>query len=81
MKPRKQDVDRDEVDYEQFLQDLDADPELREGLKLYRNQDAVQPPALADGEMDMDGESDEEGLAIPMEQLIDEMEDMGVEDE
>lgn len=81
MKPRKQDVDRDEVDYEQFLQDLEADPELREGLKLYRNQDAVQPPALADGEMDMDGESDEEGLAIPMEQLIDEMEDMGVEDE
>lgn len=81
MKPRKQDVDRDEVDYEQFLQDLEADPELREGLKLYRNQDAVQPPALADGEMDVDGESDEEGLAIPMEQLIDEMEDMGVEDE
>ena len=81
MKPRKQDVDRDEVDYEQFLQDLEADPELREGLKLYRTQDAVQPPALADGEMDMDGESDEEGLAIPMEQLIDEMEDMGVEDE
>jgi nonsense-mediated mRNA decay protein 3 len=77
MKPRKQDVDRDELDYEQFLQDLEADPELREGLKLYRNRDAVQPDAMS--EMETDGE--DEGLQIPMEQLIDEMEDMGMEDD
>ncbi|KAK3068941.1 ribosome-binding protein [Teratosphaeriaceae sp. CCFEE 6253] len=79
MKPRKQDAEREAVDYEQFLQDLEADEELREGLKLYRNQDAVQPPALAGGEMEMDGDEDE-GLEIPMEQLIDEMEDVGLED-
>ncbi|KAF2763653.1 nonsense-mediated mRNA decay protein 3 [Teratosphaeria nubilosa] len=76
MKPRKQDQDRDEVDYEQFLQDLEADAELREGLKLYRNKDAVQPDAMS--EMETDGE--DEGLQIPMEQLIDEMEDMGMQD-
>ncbi|KAK5121801.1 ribosome-binding protein [Meristemomyces frigidus] len=78
MKPRKQDADREAVDYEQFLQDLEADPELREGLKMYRNQDAVQPIAMS--EMETDGE-DDEGLQIPMEQLIDEMEDMGMADE
>ncbi|EMC91767.1 hypothetical protein BAUCODRAFT_304165 [Baudoinia panamericana UAMH 10762] len=81
MKPRKQDADREEVDYEQFLQDLEADPELREGLKMYRNRDALQPDAVADaGDMETDGE-DDDGLEIPMEQLIDEMEDMGMEDE
>lgn len=75
MKPRKQDVDRDEIDYEQFLQDLEADPELRQGMNMYRNHDAQQ----GGDDMETDGEEDE-GLEIPMEQLIDEMEDMGMED-
>ena len=80
MKPRKQDQEREELDYEQFLQDLEADPELRGGANLYRN-DAVQPTTMTDaGDMDTEGEEDE-GLQIPMEQLIDEMEEMGVEDE
>ncbi len=76
MKPRKQDVDRDEVDYEQFLRDLEADEELRQGLSLYRNPDqgVVQEEA-----METDGE--DEGLEIPMEQLIDEMEDLEVVEE
>lgn len=79
MKPRKQDQDRDEVDYEQFLQDLEADPELREGLKLYRNKDSVQPDTMSEMETDADGE--DEGMRIPMEQLIDEMDDMGMADD
>jgi nonsense-mediated mRNA decay protein 3 len=79
MKPRKQDADRDEIDYEQFLQDLEADPDLRHGLNMYKNKDA-QPAADAMSEMETDGEEDE-GLQIPMDQLIDEMEDMGMDDE
>ena len=79
MKPRKQDQDRDEIDYEQFLQDLEADPELRAGMNLYK--DADRKPALdAMSEMDTDGGEDE-GLHIPMDQLIDEMGDMGMEDD
>lgn len=81
MKPRKQDQDRDEIDYEQFLQDLEADPELRQGLNMYRNSKAVQPSAGAEVEMDTDDDDDDDGLEIPMDQLIDEMEDMGMEDE
>jgi nonsense-mediated mRNA decay protein 3 len=32
-------------------------------------------------EMETDGEDEDEGLEIPMDQLIDEMEDVGLEDE
>lgn len=77
MKPRKQDVDRDEVDYEQFLQDLEADPELRMGLNMYRNKENVQADAMSDMETD----DEDDGLRIPMEQLIDEMEEMDMEGE
>ncbi|WPH04625.1 60s ribosomal export protein nmd3 [Acrodontium crateriforme] len=77
MKPRKQDQDRDELDYEQFLQDLEADPELRAGMNLYKNEQQRQADAMS--EMDTDG-GDDEGLHIPMDQLIDEMGDMGMED-
>ena len=78
MKPRKQDLDRDEIDYEQFLQDVEADPELRQGLNLYRNHQQREADAMSEMETD-DGEDD--GMTIPMDQLIDEMEDMGMEDE
>ncbi|KAK3691821.1 ribosome-binding protein [Vermiconidia calcicola] len=78
MKPRKQDADRDEVDYEQFLRDLEADPELRNGLKMYKQEQ--QRNVAMETEMETDGEEDDEGLEIPMEQLIDEMEDVGLED-
>ena len=77
VKPRKQDADRDAVDYEQFLQDLEADEDLRQGMNMYRDKDALQAGSVVD--METDGE--DEGLQIPMDQLIDEMEDMGVEDD
>jgi nonsense-mediated mRNA decay protein 3 len=76
MKPRRQDEERDEADYEQFLQDLEADPEFRLGMNVYK-QDAKKEAEA----MSTDGEGEDEGLEIPMEQLIDEMEDVGLEDE
>ena len=79
MKPRKQDQDREEVDYEQFLRDLEADPELRVGLNMYRDPQHVERNVAMDTEMETDGE--DEGLEIPMDQLVDEMEDVGLEDE
>jgi nonsense-mediated mRNA decay protein 3 len=79
MKPRKQDADREAIDYEQFLQDLEQDPELRQGANLYRDEQAKK--AAADSEMDTDDDEDDEGLQIPMDQLIDEMEEMGMRDD
>ncbi|KAF2859254.1 NMD3-domain-containing protein [Piedraia hortae CBS 480.64] len=60
---------KEEVDYEQFLQDLEADPELRENMTLYRNREA----------MEME-EDEEDGLTVPLEQLVDEVEDLTMED-
>jgi nonsense-mediated mRNA decay protein 3 len=78
MKPRKQDVEKDEVDYEAFLRDLEADEELRQGMQLYRTK---EEGVVQGTEMETDGEDEDEGLEIPMDQLIDEMEDVGLEDE
>lgn len=77
MKPRKQDADRDEIDYEQFLQDLEADPELRVGLNMYKNHQARRTGGAVEMETD-DGEDD--GLEIPMDQLIDDLEDMDMDE-
>lgn len=60
------------------MRDLEQDETLRENVKLYRNKDAVQPDAMADVESEAEGEDE---LAIPLEQLVDELEDLGVEDQ
>ena len=45
-------------------------------------QQQQQRNVAMDAEMETDGEDeDDDGLEIPMEQLIDEMEDVGLEDE
>ena len=61
------------------MQDLEQDPELRQGANLYRDEQAKK--AAADSEMDTDEDEDDEGLQIPMDQLIDEMEEMGMRDD
>jgi nonsense-mediated mRNA decay protein 3 len=83
MKPRKQDQDRDEIDYEQFLQDLEADPELRHGMNLYHDRSAAaakKSQQEVEMDEDEDDDSEDDGLAVPMDQLIDEMEDMMMDD-
>ena len=54
------------------MRDLEADPEFRLGMNMYK-QDAKGEAMSTDGEDD--------GLEIPMEQLIGEMEDVGLQDE
>ncbi|GAB7361720.1 hypothetical protein MBLNU230_g1767t1 [Neophaeotheca triangularis] len=78
MKPLKHQEAQDELDYEQFLQDLEQDPELRQGANLYRSEDRR---IEAINEMEEDGQGDDdEGLHIPMDQLIDEMGDVELND-
>jgi nonsense-mediated mRNA decay protein 3 len=47
---------------------------------LYRDEQKRKADAEAESEMDTDADSDDEGLQIPMDQLIDEMEEMGMHD-
>jgi len=76
MLPRKQDQARVERDFEMFLRDVEEDSDLRAGIALYKAQ---QEQAAADAmeiEESEAGDNDDEGLAIPMEQLLDELEDL-----
>ncbi|TKA33758.1 hypothetical protein B0A50_00594 [Salinomyces thailandicus] len=70
-------------DYESFLRDVEQDPELREGFKMYRNHEAAErrQQAEPDAMTDVETEDGDEGLSIPLEQLVDEFEEMGVHEE
>jgi nonsense-mediated mRNA decay protein 3 len=74
MLPRKQDQEKMERDFELFLRDVEEDEELRQGIALYKAQ---QEQAAADAmEVEESEFGDDQGLTIPMEQLLDDMEDM-----
>lgn len=85
MLPRKQDQERIERDFEMFLRDVEEDSDLRAGLALYKSEQErrqAQAQAQAD-EMDVEESEvdDDEGLQIPMEQLLDDFEDMTMEEQ
>ncbi|KAF2754628.1 nonsense-mediated mRNA decay protein 3 [Pseudovirgaria hyperparasitica] len=82
MLPRKQDQDRIERDFEMFLRDVEEDSELRAGLALYKAQQKEQQKMEGIQEaMDEDESSEDEGLHIPMDQLLDEFEDMTMQED
>ena len=75
---KKGDVDKENMDYETFLRDLEEDPELRQSVNLYRNKNLKVRT-----EMDIDGgEADEEEEADFPEVRLDElMEDLTIQDD
>ena len=92
MLPRKQDANRDELEYEQFLRDVEEDPDLRQTMNLYKAQqaekarkareEAMEGVDMMDGvEEEEDGdeiESDDDGLEVPLDQLIDDFDEMNM---
>ncbi|KAI9694067.1 MAG: ribosome-binding protein [Bathelium mastoideum] len=89
MLPRKQDQDRMERDFEMFLRDVEEDQELRNTMALYKAEQRARAEQMgADqagdeaSEMDEDeGEDGGEGLRIPMDQLLDEFDEMRMDDD
>lgn len=79
MLPRKQDQERMERDFEMFLRDVEEDSELRAGLALYK----AEQEAMRGEEMEVEESEvgDDEGLEIPMDQLLDDMEDLTMKDD
>lgn len=75
---RKQDQDRTERDYEMFLRDVEEDKELREGLRLYKAQNSRLPEDMEIEESEVGGTDDT--WRIPMDQLLEDLEDMGIND-
>jgi nonsense-mediated mRNA decay protein 3 len=78
MAPRKQDQEKIERDFELFLRDVEEDPELRASLNLYKQQ---QDQNAVEMEVESSVGNDEDGLRVPMEELLDEFEDLNMEDE
>ena len=63
-----------------FLRDVEEDEELRAGMALYKNpRQADEMSMVSDGDT-VDSEDDRR-LRIPMAQLLDEFEEMGIDEE
>lgn len=96
MAPRKQDQTREEQEYEMFLRDVEEDTDMRNTVNLYKAQqraknkvDAMQgvedmdtdggvPHGVEDTEDEED--EDDEGLEIPLDDLLDEFDEMTIND-
>ncbi|KAF2405074.1 nonsense-mediated mRNA decay protein 3 [Trichodelitschia bisporula] len=82
MLARKQDEKKAETDYELFLRDVEEDEDLRSRLNLYKTPKL--PKVVEEDMMEVEEETDvseDEGLQVPMEQLLEDMGDMTIEDE
>eukprot|EP01147_Barroeca_monosierra_P009520 gene9520-1754_t len=68
---RKDEVDKEALDLESYLNDMEEDPELRMGINIYPNPDYHPETASELGE-------GEEPLDIPLDEMIQEMDGMDV---
>ncbi|KAJ1799062.1 ribosome-binding protein, partial [Coemansia sp. RSA 2399] len=58
--PKKQDQEKQEVDFEAFLRDLEEDPELRSGVNLYKDAVHAKPTGATESDMDEDDDDENE---------------------
>jgi nonsense-mediated mRNA decay protein 3 len=72
--PKQADQDRMDREYEQFLQDVEEDEELRATMALYKQQKADEDMSVADTE-------DDEAPQVNMEELLDDFDELTVNDE
>lgn len=73
-------VDEEKMDaeYEQFLRDLEENPEMRFNISLYQNRD-YQPSEMASG---IDSDDDDDAPVVPLEEFADlEINDEDVKDD
>jgi len=66
----RKNVGKDQQDYEEFLQELERDPEMRSKINLYK-KGAEAEDDMTDGETNDDG--DEEHPDIGLEELIEDL--------
>lgn len=86
-----QDLERVEYEYEQFLQQIEEDPELQQAFDLYKkpnSQSNVSGPKARAARMEVDHNNHqednvaetEEGPAIDVDQLLEDLEDMTLDE-
>jgi len=82
MLPRKQDQDRLEMELEMFMRDVEEDAELRNTLngRLFKSSRSTKPEKTEVKEQESEDGGDEQVLQIPLDQLVDELEDLTMHD-
>ncbi|KAJ2800098.1 ribosome-binding protein [Coemansia guatemalensis] len=79
MVPKKQELQKKSADFEAFLRDLEEDPELRQGINLYKDTSIIERPSgHAAGATDamLGDEDDEDGddaPEVPLEELLNDL--------
>ncbi|OLL22432.1 60S ribosomal export protein NMD3 [Neolecta irregularis DAH-3] len=79
MNPRKQDIEKQERDYEEFLRDLEEDTEMRSMVNVYKHKDRPTKMEGLDEGIVGEDEDDADFPEIPIEELLDEMHEMKLE--
>lgn len=79
---RKADQSKEEMDYEQFLDDLEEDKEMRAQINLYKDEDAAAAHGTGDADAMDDGDEADDSTrpAIAIHELLDDLK-VGGEDE
>lgn len=80
---KRNDKDKVERDYEMFLRDVEEDKEFRAGFALYkarREAERMEVDRESEGGVGDDEQEDEEDLKIPMDELLEEFEEMNMDD-
>lgn len=75
-----------EADYERFLRDLEEDPEMRQTIQLFRDPNAGEGGGAAKADdmaddTDVDEDEEEDFPEIQVDELADELENIGLQDE
>lgn len=64
---------------DEAVQELEEDPEMRKHVALFKNASArLVEQADAANDMDEDGALDEHEIAIPLDELLEDLEDLAV---
>jgi len=77
---RDHEIEKEHVDYERFMQDLEEDPELRVNVNLYKDNEAVERLSRKHDDAHMDDEVDD-AEEFPEVQLSELLEEMTVQDD
>lgn len=84
--PRKQDQERNDRDYEEFLRDVEEDTEMRSTIAVYkaeqekRRKEKMEIDAASMAETADTDDDDDDAPRIDMDELLDEFDELNVED-
>ena len=78
--PKQADQDRMDREYEQFLQDVEEDEEMRAALALYKNEKKREEEEMSVAEDEDEDEDEYNGPQVDMGELLDDFDELTMQD-